>query len=74
MQEYIIDVARIEELQTLNYKEELENIFSRARSTVVNGAKVLLIRKDKEGRSQKFDEITTLEDLQRYKGSVFKYL
>ena len=74
MQEYVIDVLRIEELQTLNDQDALEKIFSRAQSTIVNGEKVVLVRKDKTGAAQKFDEFSTLEDLKRYKKSVFKYL
>lgn len=74
MREYVIDVARIEELQTLNDKDELENIFSRAKSTIVNGEKVLLVRKDKNGRSEKFDEMSTEGDLQQYRETVFRYL
>ena len=74
MLEYIIDVTIIEELQTLNDKDQLEQIFFKAKSTVVNGEKVLLVRKDKQGQLQKFDEITSLEDLQRYRQTVFKYL
>ena len=74
MTEYVIDVAKIEELQTLNDKDELEKIFSKAQSTIVNGESVILVRKDKRGSSQKFDEFSTLEDLHRYKRTVFKYL
>ena len=70
----MIDVSRIEELQTLNDKHELEKIFSKAQSTIVNGEAVMLVRKDRKGSSQKFDELSTLEDLKRYKKSVFKYL
>jgi len=74
MREYLIDVAKIEELQTLNDKDELEKIFSKAQSTIVNGENVILVRKERNGSSQKFDEFSTLEDLKRYKKSVFKYL
>jgi hypothetical protein len=74
MLEYVIDVSKIEELQTLSDKGELEKIFSRARSTIVNGEVVVLTRQDRRGNSQKFDELTTLEDLDRYRKSVFKYL
>jgi hypothetical protein len=74
MREYVIDVGKIEELQTLNDKHELEKIFSKAQSTIVNGEKVILVRKDKKGASQKFDEFSMLEDLDRYRKSVFKYL
>lgn len=74
MREYVINVSRIEELQTLNDINELEKIFFKAQSTIVNGEIVILVRKDKQGAAQKFDELSTLDDLDRYKRSVFKYL
>jgi hypothetical protein len=74
MTEYLIEVTKIEELQTLNDKDELEKIFDRAKSTIVNGERVLMIRKDRTGASEKFDEFSTLEDLDNYKRRVFKYL
>lgn len=74
MTEYVIDVSKIEELQTLRDKDELEKIFFKAKSTIVNGEVVVLVRKDKSGSSQKFDEFSTLEELNRYKKTVFKYL
>ena len=74
MTEYLIDVTKIEELQTLNDKNELEKIFDKAKSTIVNGERVLMIRKDRTGASQKFDEFSTLDDLDMYRKRVFKYL
>jgi len=74
MKTYVIDVSKIEELQNLNDKNELENIFYRANSTIVNGEKVILVRKHKNGGSEKFDEITTQEDLEQFRKRVFKYL
>jgi len=74
MKAYVIDVSKIEELQNLNDKDELETIFYRANSTIVNGEKVILIRKNKNGGSEKFDEITTQEDLEQFRKRVFKYL
>lgn len=74
MREYVIDVSRIEELQMLNDSNELENIFFRAKSAIVNGEKVFLIRKDKNGNNQKFDELSTEEELEKYRAQVFKYL
>ena len=74
MTEYIIDVSRIEELQTLNDRDELEKIFAKAQSTIVNGESVILVRKSKTGSFQKFDEFSTLDDLHRYREIVFKYL
>jgi len=73
MRDYVINVTRIEELQTLNDTNELENIFARAKSAIVNGEKTILVRKT--GTSiEKFEELSTLEDLRQYKKQVFKYL
>jgi len=74
MKAYVIDVSKIEELQNLNDKDELENIFYRANSTIVNGEKVVLVRKNKNGASEKFDVITTQEDLEQFRKQVFKYI
>lgn len=74
MNPFVIEVTRIEELQTLKDLHELENIFTRAKSTIVNGETVSLVRKNKNGKAEKFDELSTLEDLQAYRKSVFKYL
>lgn len=74
MREFVIDVSRIEELQTLNDKDELEKIFVKAQSAIVNGEVVMLVRKDKHGIPQKFDELSTLEEIDLYKKTVFKYL
>jgi hypothetical protein len=74
MNDYVINVTQIEELQTIRNTEELENIFGRAKSAVVNGAKVILVRKEASGKVNKFDAIDTLEDLDKYQKGVFKYL
>jgi hypothetical protein len=74
MQDYKINVAKIEELQNIGNTDELENIFARAKSAIVNGAKVILVRKEASGKENKFDEIDTLDTLEAYKTGVFKYL
>lgn len=74
MKTYTIDVGKIEELQTLSDTRELEKIFSLAKSTIVNGESVVLVRKDKSGNGVKFEEFTTLPDLELYKKRVFRYL
>lgn len=74
MQEYKIDVAKIEELQTVNNTLALDRIFKKAKETIVNGEAVWLMRKQPHGQMEKFDELTTLDDLQQYKKSVYKYL
>ena len=74
MNDYTINVTQIEELQTINNTDELEIIFARAKSAIVNGAKVILVRKSASGKADKFDEMDTLDILEDYKKGVFKYL
>jgi hypothetical protein len=74
MTDYTIDVSKVEEFQTINNSTELEKIFARAKSAIVNGAKVLLIRRDAAGKSNKFDEIDNLKELEKYREQVFKYI
>ena len=74
MNDYTINVTQVEELQTISNTPALERIFNKAKSTIVNGAKVILVRKDKDANAYKFDEMDTLEALEEYKNQVFKYL
>lgn len=73
MNDYTINVTQIEELQMTNNAGELEKIFARAKSAVVNGAKVFLARTTAD-KSDKFDEMDTLETLEAYRQQVFKYM
>jgi hypothetical protein len=36
--------------------------------------KVILVRKDTAGTAAKFDELDTLQELEEYRNTVFKYL
>ena len=74
MHEYIIYVNEVEELQMISDNEELERIFTRAKSTIVQGESVILMRKDRDGTSNKVDELTTENELGLYREKVFKYL
>lgn len=74
MQDYNINVSQIEELQMVNDTMALDRIFKDAKETLVNGAAVLLVRSQKNGDSQPFDQLNTLADLQQFKKSVYKYL
>lgn len=74
MQAYEINVAEIEELQTIVNTKKLDTIFAHAQQTLVGGEKVILLRQSPNGKKEKFDEITTLEDLAVYKKSVYRYL
>ena len=73
MQEYRIDVTKIEELQTVQDVDALDNLFAKAKSTIVNGEAVILFR-TANGAKNEFDRLTTLEDLEAYRETVYKYL
>jgi hypothetical protein len=73
MNSYLINVGEVENLQNTKDVDELERIFLKAKSTIVNGESVILVRKQKE-TTEKFDELTTLTDLDEYRKMVFKYL
>ena len=74
MQEYIINVAEIEELQTLQDTDALDNIFARAERTIVGGGTVALVRKTANSKGERFEEFSTQEDLAIYKKTIYKYL
>ena len=74
MQDFKINVGEIEELQTIRDIESLNRIFEKAQRTIVGGALVILERTNANGSSDKFDEISTEQDLKQYKTGVYKYL
>jgi hypothetical protein len=74
MAEYIIYVGQIEEYQMLNDRQSLDAIFRKAQSAVVGGEVVALVRQHANGTSYRFEEISTLEDLNSYKKNVYKYV
>ncbi len=74
MNEFEINVTEVEELQMTNSIADLEQIFSKAKSIIVQGETVALVRKNTDGSTYKFDELTTEADLENYKQTVFKYL
>ncbi|MDB5207524.1 MAG: hypothetical protein JWR72_2599 [Flavisolibacter sp.] len=74
MNDYNINVTQIEEYQDIKNIDELDKIFDRAKSAIVNGAKAILMRKDAAGKAAKFDEMDTLDGLEVYRKQVFKYL
>jgi len=74
MAEYTINVSEVEDLQTISNVAELNKMFARAQSTVVQGGTVVQVRRTPDGSVYKFDEITTEADVENYKQMVFKYL
>lgn len=74
MEDFIINVTHIEELQTINDIQSLDQVFQRAKRIIVGGGAVALVRQHRSGQSDKFDELSTLDDLEQYKQNVYKYL
>ena len=74
MEDLIIRVNKIEELQNINDTNTLNELFARAKRVLVGGGSVALTRVQPSGEEYKFEELTTLPDLEEYKNNVFKYL
>ena len=74
MNEYTIYVNQVEEWQMLNDTHALDAVFQKAKRMLVGGEPVVLARKDRSGRSDKFDELSTLDDLEAYRKNVYKNL
>jgi hypothetical protein len=74
MLDLTINVSEIEEWQTLKDTDALDQVFARAQRVITGGGIVELMRKQPDGTTYKFDELDTLEALQFYKQSVYKYI
>lgn len=74
MEDYIINVGKIEELQMINDIDGLDSIFQRAKRILVGGGIVALIRQQRSGQVDRFEEFSNLDDFEAYKKNVYKYL
>jgi hypothetical protein len=74
MEDYIINVGKVEEWQTINDIASLDELFHRAKRTLVGGGTVALVREQRDGESYRFEAFTNLDDLELYKKNVYKYL
>jgi hypothetical protein len=74
MEDYVINVGKVEEWQTIKDITSLDELFQRAKRTLVGGGTVALVREQRNGEAYRFEEFTTLEDLEAYKKNVYKYL
>ena len=74
MEDYIIKVGKVEEWQTIKDIASLDEVFQRAKRTLVGGGIVALVREQRNGEAFRFEEFTTLEELEEYKKNVYKYL
>ena len=74
MEDYIINVGKVEEWQTIKDLTALDEVFQRAKRTLVGGGTVALVREQRNGDSYRFEEFSNLEDFEKYKKNVYKYL
>jgi hypothetical protein len=74
MEDYLINVGKIEEWQTIKDIDSLDKTFQRAKRTLVGGGTVALVREQRDGRSDRFEEFTNLDDFENYRKQVYKYL
>jgi hypothetical protein len=74
MDDYIINVGKVEEYQMIKDVAALDEIFQRAKRVLVGGGVVVLLRELRNGDSYRFEEFTNLDDFEAYKKNVYKYL
>ncbi len=74
MEDYIINVGKIEEWQMINDITSLDEVFQRAKRALVGGGAVVLVREQRSGEAWKVDQFTNLEDFETYRKNVYKYL
>jgi len=74
MEDYIINVGKVEEMQMINDVAGLDELFQRAKRVLVGGGTVALVREQRLGDTYRFEEFTNLEDFEEYKKNVYKHL
>lgn len=72
--EYTINVQEIEHLQTIGDTDALEQIFDRARRTIIGGGLIILVRVSPGGEQSRFDELSNEADLADYRQRILRYL
>jgi hypothetical protein len=74
MEDFVIVVNRIEELQSIQNRMELELIFDRGKRTIVGGLNVILVRENSKGKQEKFETFSNEQDFEEYRKKVFRFL
>ena len=74
MEDYIISVGKVEEWQMTNDIAALDTVFDRAKRVLVGGGIVALVREQRSGEVYRFEEFSTLEDLEGYRKRVYRWL
>ncbi len=74
MDDYIINVGKVEEWQMIKDVASLDEVFQRAKRVLVGGGVVALVRDMRNGDCYRFEEFTNLDDFEVYRTNVYKYL
>jgi hypothetical protein len=74
MDDYIINVGKVEEWQMIKDVASLDEVFQRAKRVLVGGGVVALVRELRNGDSYTFEQFTNLDDFDAYRKNVYKYL
>ncbi|SHN23823.1 hypothetical protein [Chitinophaga sp. CF418] len=74
MEDFVIVVNRIEELQLIQDRQELELIFEKAKRSIVGGQNLILMREYSKGKQEKFQTISNEHDFEEYRKQVFRFL
>ena len=74
MDDYIINVGKVEEWQMIKDVASLDELFQRAKRVLVGGGTVALVRELRNGDSYRFEEFTNLDEFETYRKNVYKYL
>ena len=74
MDDFIINVGKVEEVQMTKDVPALDELFQRAKRVLVGGGVVVLVRELRNGDSYRFEEFTNLDDFETYRKNVYKYL
>lgn len=74
MEDYIINVGKVEEWQMINDVSSLDEVFQRAKRVLVGGGTVALVREQRSGESWTVNEFSNLDEFEIYRENVYKYL
>lgn len=74
MEDFVIVVNLIEELQLIQDRQKLEQIFEKAKRVIIGGQNVILMREDRNGRQEKFETFSNEYDFEEYRKQVFRFL
>ncbi len=74
MEDFIINVGKVEEWQMIKDMGALDETFQRAKRVLVGGGTVVLLRDQRSGEAWRVGEFTNLEDFEAYKKNIYKYL